>query len=270
MLACDPGRRVDPFGVVLIDWHASLRDAERRGWVAGGASLPSTHRPCIVVHEAAQFISRPYREVAARIKEIARQAHPDLVLVESNGAEGRAAFAAMEAAGIQRLHPVACGGPDVSEDTMRAGIAYSKEAVIDYLRAKIKKRLVVWGGSSTLGELRQQLREFVSRRSPSGIKTYARQRGRHDDLAMALLLACSGARRAENEYLSGEHAQRLLAAEQEAAALQRAEARQAAEAARMLATAGGGPEDTTALDAIAKARVVQYQTMQGRAMQQRP
>ena len=266
ILACDPGRKVDPFGVVLLDWHASLREAERKGWVAGGSSLPSTHRPCIVVHEAAQFIGRPYREVAARIKEIGRQAHPDLVLVESNGSEGRAALAAMEAAGVQRLRAVACGGPDITEQTMQAGTAYSKQAMVDYLRSKIDKRLVVWGGSSTLGELRQQLREFVSRRSPSGIKTYSRQRGRHDDLAMALLLGCSAARRAELEWESGAEAQRRSAAEQEAAALARAEARQAAEAARMLAVAGG-PEDTTAIDAHAKAMVVQRQTLQGRAMQ---
>lgn len=221
VIACDPGRKADPFGIVFMDWHASQTDAEKRGAInAAPGQHQSDAKPCIVVHEAVQFIRRPYAQVAKEVARMARQVHPDLVLVESNGEGGQRALEAFRARGIQRVAAVACAGEACSEETMRGGTAYSKPAIVQYVQSKLGSRSVVWGESDTLGELRQQLREFVWRRTPAGTKTYARQRGRHDDLAMAFLLGCSAARRAEYEWAMNEGGRRL-AAEQEEAALER-------------------------------------------------
>ena len=246
IIACDPGRKADPFGIVFMDWHASQADAEKRGAInaAPGQHLSSAAKPCIVVHEAVQFIRRPYSQVAKEVGRMARQVHPDLVLVESNGEGGQRAIDAFRAQGIQRIAAVACAGENCSEATMRAGTAYSKPAIVQYAQAKLGSRSVVWGESDSLGELRQQLREFVWRRTPSGTKTYARQRGRHDDLAMAFLLGCSAARRAEYEWAIGEGGRRL-AAEQEADARERERQAQADAAPRQ--PSGTPPEEQAAI-----------------------
>ena len=253
----DPGRSVDPFGFCWLEWWPSFRRAqEQRAIPAAVNAAKSADVPFIRVRAAQQFFRRPYAECAAWALQLRRQVHPDIIALESNGQGGKAALAAFRAAGLSTVKAVACSGASCTEERMRRGTAYSKEAVIAYAKAKIEAGLVLWERGPWIQEMRQQLLEFKVRAGPSGAKTYSRMLGRHDDLAMAFLGAMSIARRAEKEWEAAvlpARAARAAEEEQarETARLQAQRDKEIAEAALLAARAEGRSQ----MDGVVKASI---------------
>ena len=248
----DPGRLNDPFGLCWLEWWPSFRLAqEQRAIPAMVNAAKSTNKPFIRVRAAQQFHRRPFAEVAAWAAQIKRQVKPDIIALESNGQGGKAALAAFRSAGLTTTLAVACQGASCSEDRMRKGTAYSKEAVIAYTRSKFDAGLVIWPRGPWIALLQQQLREFRIYRGPTGATTFKRALGRHDDLAMSFLGAMSVCRRAETEYLEATEPERRAA---EAAELAEQEERDRAAAAAAVRP-DPPPGAEMQADAIARAKV---------------
>ena len=214
----DPGRR-DPFAVVWVEWYSSAdmirQHLGRPHRVAGTVQ----DRPITFVRDAWQWGPgkwgaqgrrgtgpagrHTFDQVAADVARLAHKVRPHVISLETNN-EGHEALAAFHASGAPELahaRGIACTA-ECSEDTMRAGSSFSKNRMVEWCASQLRNRRLVLNdnGRPEMSELRRQLSEFKEYKTLTGATSYVRMRGRHDDLALAMLGACSYAWRIEMEW----------------------------------------------------------------------
>ena len=170
----DPGRSHDPFAIVGIELDMKT-----------GKIRPRLAR---------QFIKTKYGVVASYLLTIRQKLHPQFLGIETNN-RGKS---------VQKLfhkkYNLKVAGiftsSHLTEQTRQRGESMDKPYMVNWLKNYINDDMIEFpeNPGDDMRELENQLGQIVSIPTLSGGISYKAQRGRHDDLFMALLLCCHIAR----------------------------------------------------------------------------
>ncbi len=169
----DPARTSDPFGIVGIEG-----DLEK---------------DIIRVKLAKQFTERDANKRMARVcgylQNIRDEIKPHYMGFESNN-DGHSIISYMKGKGLP-LHGITTSA-NLTAARRRGGYAMDKPRMIEWFSEYKDNHKIQFpeGGGADMEELIKQISLIVRQRTPTGNYTYRAERGRHDDLFMALLLCC--------------------------------------------------------------------------------
>jgi len=170
----------DPFGVVGI--HANLITKK------------------IHVKLAKQFKKEKYETVANYLQSVKKKINPDFMGIETNN-RGKDILKLFESRYSLPLHAVTTSS-HLTENTRSKGFAMDKPFMINWFVEEKQKHNILFSPkpSKDMQTLIDQIPQIVSLKTLSGLTTHKAQRGRHDDLFMALLLCCHIALMYMNRY----------------------------------------------------------------------
>lgn len=173
VVAGDPGRTNDPFGVVGLE-----------------ATWPDKK---IFVRYAKQFKGQPYGFVATWFNKMNLSILPDMILIEKNFEydDVSAAFSKYDL-DIKYITT----STNLTEKTRAKGWSVDKNYMIGWLKDEYKYHSFQWpeNPSDDMRELINQRNQIVGITGPSGHTTYKAVRNRHDDLFMAKLIGSNAIR----------------------------------------------------------------------------
>ena len=177
----DPGRSGDPFAVVGVQYEHSNYDGSGR----------TSHK--IHIKLAKQFIKRPYSDVAKYLYTVQKNIRPNHMAIETNNRGKRVLQLFKEKYKLQNIRGVATSS-NMSETARNTTLTLDKAYMINWLKQKLEvEKMIVFPCDATgdIKELMNQIPQIVSYQTPSGRIGYHADRGRHDDLVMALLHCCN-------------------------------------------------------------------------------
>lgn len=164
----DPGRHNDPFAIVGIEYDTETRK--------------------IYPKLARQFIQSKYGVVAEFLLAVRRSQHPNVMGLETNNRGGKVLKLFESKYNLQMTGVFTSF--DLTEETMLRGKSMDKPYMVKWLRENFSRVIFPQVKTADMQELINQINQIVGIRTPSGHMMYKAQRGRHDDLFMALLLCC--------------------------------------------------------------------------------
>ena len=168
VVGIDPGRTNDYYAVIGIykDDKGIIRTAKEEFT----KNMP--------LDWCARMLVRP-------IVEVGRASH---VVVETNGIIGKNAYRALQQEGIPNLRPVHTTSNMSADARLHNHKAVDKTYMMQWLKTKFEAGMLRM--ASPHQQLKAQLEDIHRYTTPSGQTTYKAQKGRHDDLVMALVMAC--------------------------------------------------------------------------------
>ena len=173
VIANDPGLRNDPWGVVGVEWDNKTDKIE--------------------IKLAKQFKGTNLNVISDFIYRVHNDIKPDMHTIEINGI-GKDIYTRIirSTHNFKWLRPMSTSG-EMTESARRRGYAMDKPFMVGWLRDQKKIGNLVFpkNPQEDMQELERQMTEFVPITTPNGSTSYKRMRGRHDDLFMALLMACN-------------------------------------------------------------------------------
>ena len=173
VIANDPGLKNDPWGIVGVEWDNKTDK--------------------IQVKLAKQFKGTNLNVISDFIYRVHNDINPDIHTIETNGI-GRDIYSRMTRSthDFRWLQPVSTSG-EMTESARRLGHAMDKPFMVNWFKEQKKLGNILFPieAQKDMKELERQIAEFVSLRTLNGSISYKRMRGRHDDLIMALLMACN-------------------------------------------------------------------------------
>ena len=160
-LGIDPGRTHDPTGLVFLEGTFMRID------------LVSAH----------SWKNMPFHVLASRVWEFVHM-HPGAhIIVEANGIIGQNCIAKLSnIPGLYPMHTVA-----QCTTTSKRLKAVPKVETIHFIRSLLQQKILHISPQHT--QLWQQIQDITSYTTPNGSTTYRAQKGRHDDMLMALCMA---------------------------------------------------------------------------------
>ena len=145
----------------------------------------------VQVRLAKQFKSKNEKErfesTLSFLRQINSNVRPDLMGMELNNV-GKKIIVKLKKRGLYMYGMTTSS--NLKEETRREGKTMDKNYMKDWLAEEFKKHNIKFPRNDTgdMTELINQIPQMVGSRTPGGKFTYKAQRGRHDDLFMALLL----------------------------------------------------------------------------------
>jgi len=169
-IACgDPARSHDPFGIVGIESDV-INDIVR-------------------VEFAKQFFNKPYRIVAKYLTKVNNNFKPDFMGIETNyrGKKLLQLFNYKYHLPVKGIYT----SSNLTEKTRRKGTVMDKPYMIDWFIRHKQQHKILFPEILTfdMSILNNQIQDISRIPTQTGY-TYKAQKGRHDDLFMALLLCC--------------------------------------------------------------------------------
>lgn len=163
----DPGRHNDPFAIVGIEYDTETKN--------------------IYPKLARQFVRSKYGIVAEFLLAVKKSQRPNFMGLETNNRGGNV-LKLFETKYNLKMNGVYTGF-DLNEETMLKGKSMDKPYMIKWFKENIDRVIFPEVRSADMSELLNQMNQIVGIRTASGHMMYKAQRGRHDDLFMALLLS---------------------------------------------------------------------------------
>ena len=174
IIAGDPGRTNDPFGIVILDGTWPQRKIYVRG--------------------AKQFIKRPYSEIADFVVSLKRDHNPDMILIEKNFDYDNIKKT-FEKYDLQPRYITTSA--NLTDEKNSQGYTVDKPYMIKWLAREYLKNTVQWPQSKMTKDMQQLINQrslMTGITAPSGHSSSKAQRNRHDDLFMAKLIGCNAIR----------------------------------------------------------------------------
>lgn len=171
--ACDPGKIRDSFGFVIIE----IKDRK------------------ILVRGAERWHGRPYKKIVQKIVQYNDELEFDKIVVEQNHV-GEFLIEEFELEYHTPVMPVVTSKNLKSEKIRRQGKTMDKNEMVNFIASLKQKHRIRFRthGSKDMQELKRQISIFAEHRTESGQISYYAEGNEHDDLVMALMLACFAAR----------------------------------------------------------------------------
>ena len=176
IIAGDPGRHHDPFGISGVDVNIKLKK--------------------IKVKLAIQLIDTPYSAVAVMFKQFQKQFLPDFMGLESNN-KGKKILSRFRTEYKLFMSPINTSN-NLKLETINQGHSMDKNFTIFWLVHRFKGGDIIFPSREVCTEgmlaLIEQINSITLQHTPSGQPTYRAMRSRHDDIFMAFLFCCHIAR----------------------------------------------------------------------------
>ena len=176
----DPGRSGDPFAIIGVQYE----------YINYDGSGPD-HKIHIML--AKQFTRKPYSEVAKYLYIVQKNIRPHYMAIETNNRGKRVLQLFKEKYKLQNIRGVATSS-NMSDAARNTTLTLDKAYMINWLKQKLEiEKMIVFPSNpdADTKELMNQIPQIVSYQTPSGRIGYHADRGRHDDLVMALLHCCN-------------------------------------------------------------------------------
>lgn len=165
----DPGMQKDSFALVIIE----------------------TENNRIKVKAAYSWLGKSYLEVERKIAELHKTNPCDYYIVEQNNVGIHVIQSLRHNHDIPNIIPVTTA-KDIKEPDKRPN-TMDKNEMTRWILTQIEKGELVFPSLSTskyISELKRQLSIFEEQRTSTGSVRYSAPSGEHDDLVMAMMLAC--------------------------------------------------------------------------------
>lgn len=173
----DPGMRRDSFALVIIETE--------------------TNR--IKIKAAYSWLGKSYLEVEKKIAELHNTKPCEYYIVEQNNVGIHVIQSLRQNHDISNIIPVTTS-KDIKEPDKRPN-TMDKNEMTRWILTQIEKGELIFPSLSTskyISELKRQLSIFEEQRTSTGSVRYSAPSGEHDDLVMALMLACWWAQKSMN------------------------------------------------------------------------
>lgn len=169
----DPAETSDPTGIIGI--HGNF--ITRKIHVKLAKQIKDKNKT-IRLHKTASYLIKIRNKIC-----------PDFMGAETNN-DGKDIIQSLKKLGIS-LHGISTSG-NLTDETRAKGLSMDKPFMIDWFQKSKQKHFILFPPkpSQDMQELIDQICQIVEIKTPAGTSSHKAQRGRHDDLFMALLLCC--------------------------------------------------------------------------------